>query len=80
MKIDRFQRRVIAERLVDLGTDLAHIQHELWRVNSVWKDGLTPREREYLKRSEEELIKIRDTLLTIRLRCNHTKGTTRARL
>lgn len=51
----RTERRIVAEKLHDQGTLLAHIMHEMWRIHHVHKDGLTPGEVKHLDKTHEML-------------------------
>lgn len=64
--IDRVERRIIAEKLKDQGTLVAHVMHETWRTNHVHKAGLTPKEVEHLDKTYQMLDECMTRLRTIK--------------
>jgi hypothetical protein len=68
MNLDRTERRVVAEKLGDQGTLLAHVIHEVYRCNHVHKEGLTPKEVEHVEKTYDLLGECLNRLRTIKNR------------
>lgn len=66
MEIDRTERRIVAEKLQDQGTMVAHILHEVYRCNHVHKAGLTEGEIKHLDKTHEMLNHCLDRMRTIK--------------
>lgn len=74
MKVVKPQRFVASEKLQSVGQDLVHIEHELYRVTHLHKDGLTPKELAYIERIREDLNALRIRNSTIRQRLQFSCG------
>jgi hypothetical protein len=62
MKIDRKQRYAATRSIQNQGTLLVHVEHELWRVVNVEKNGLTPKEKDYMEKRLSLLKKVREDI------------------
>ena len=51
-------RLVIAETLKTTNVHMASCQHEVWRAHNTLADGLTDKERAYLKKRHDELAEL----------------------
>lgn len=58
MAVDRVKRRVVAEMLSFTNVLLVHCVMELDRTSRLHKDGLTEKEREYLKKQQDSLDEV----------------------
>jgi hypothetical protein len=68
--MDKVKRKVAAECL-RLLIDYKAV-HNLWRVHSVWFEGLTPKERAYLKQCQKELEETYAKIAKLQYRLNRT--------
>lgn len=64
--IDRTERRIVAEKLLDAGTLLVHLNHEVYRCSHVHKEGLTEGEIKHLDKTHELLNQAGERLRTIK--------------
>jgi hypothetical protein len=68
--LDRTKRKVASECL-RLLIDYKSL-HQLWRIHSVWFEGLTPKEREYLKKCEQDLDAVYKRIAKLQYRLNRS--------
>lgn len=68
--VNKTKRKVAAECL-RLLIDYKSL-HQLWRIHSVWFEGLTPLERKYLKSCERDLDAVYKRIGKLQYRLNRT--------
>lgn len=68
--VNKAKRKVAAECL-GLLIDFKQVHH-LWRLHSVWAEGLTSGERKYLKNCEDDLKAVYERIGKLQYRLNRT--------
>ena len=60
--MNRTKRYVASEMVSNASVDLVRAQHQIWRATSIFEEGLTPKEKELLRKKHKELGDIQELL------------------
>lgn len=74
MKLNRPQRFVSAEKLMTAATDLVRVEHELYRITHIHREGLTPKELEYLENTRQDIDRTKARIVALKTRLTQSCG------